>query len=301
MSPRLRFNKQTNQLEPLPATSADVTLYPPSLLRYGASQLAQNLDQVQLPSIYVTEFTGGRGPANRLNDVAAPDPNAADPRHTVNPPRALLGGDALQAADLSAAQEQLTRMFFDHYEPEFNPNAPGKLACRDEQGRDVSWVTWEWITTKVAGRPISQKILDTLTQQYWDRIRYQAQILLGPFAVAVPTGGHPVITVHPKSSYQSTNRQPGIHYAPTSVATVEGLPPVSEWSQPKHKGLLEAWREFEAWAGTAPKEVNQQLMLIYLTKYANDHVTELARERLHPNPNSTNWIDGGRFLWSNKP
>lgn len=96
MSPRLRFNKQTNQLEPLPATSADVTLYPPSILRYGASQLAQNLDQVQLPLIDVTQFTGGRGPANRLNDVAL-SPT------TPNPIGTLLGGDALQAADLNAA------------------------------------------------------------------------------------------------------------------------------------------------------------------------------------------------------
>lgn len=40
-------------------------------------------------------------------------------------------------------------------------------------------------------------------------------------------------------------------------------------------------------------------MLIYLTKYANDHVTELARERLHPNGNF--WINDGNRIWPNKP
>lgn len=270
--PKLRFNKQTRQLETITPSARDVMLYPPAIMLYGAVVQTPN-PSTQLPAIDVTAFTGGRSPANKLNDLTGQ-----------GRPGALVGeGGAITPADLDRAKDQCANLFVDTQLP------PGPV---DELGRPVDWVTWEWITQKVAGRPIAQKILDTLTQQYWERIRHQAQVILGSFAVqpklteaSLDNKGGIVtqrgVVVHPKSTYTPalSPHQPGVNFAPTSVATVEGLPPVAEWTP----ALLEAWKEFERWASTPRhQEVNQQLMLIYLTKYANDHVTELARERLAP-------------------
>lgn len=233
----------------------DVKVYPPNSTTnyFGVSQHVNQSPAVEVP----------------MPEVVSPSP--AKSYSTTNFTERITAEDLEAALTVLKAQSP-----HDDHHPE------------DDQGRDVSWVTWDWIQEKVLSQPIAQSIIDAVTAHYWERLREKGWELFGP---------HP-IRIRPRSSFRSRQcwTLPAVHAsppnqrrAPAAIATVEGLPPLDSWGT----SLLAKWRALEQWiAESSTQESNRQLLLIYLLRFANDHVTQLVKDRITtpPPPPDKDWV-----------
>lgn len=144
----------------------------------------------------------------------------------------------------------------------------------DDEGRDTSWVTAEWLRTHVLERddnPETERLISRLNEwaceQGWEDIQEDAR------------------QCFPDDQFHGSTSSYDGGYTPFRVeaegrssgwAVIPALPPLEEWDAI----MLGRWRRFERYARQGADDIPYQMLWLYLMHEANDHMLRLTRARL---------------------